>query len=169
MPDNKNDNSEETAVQGESVAHQAATTSGSPGLDPRQEQSAQVYVTTKVFYQAIIVVSLVASALSTVVYDRYFATKVAVFDLPGYLMSVREKMALAGNAANAEQILVAGLNEAEKIVKSVPNNYVVISGDAVLGDSKPALVLYRYPKKPQMDSQSPAVQQPTPAPGTPAE
>lgn len=113
------------------------------------------YVTTKFFYQTVVVVSLVASVLSLFVYDRFFATKIATFDFPGYLMSVREKMALAGNAADAEKVLMTGLSTAENIVKNVPRNYVVISGDAILGDSKPALVLYRYPKKQQGSEQAP--------------
>lgn len=90
------------------------------------------YVSVKVLYQAVIFVSLAISVLSLVIYDRYFTIKLATFDLLGYSKLLEEARA-ANKITN---------DEADKMLKTVrqqidalPPKYVVISGDAILGNA----------------------------------
>ena len=70
------------------------------------------------------------SLLSVFVYDRFLATRIAVFDFPGYMLKLKQDAA-AGKVdqAQAEQRVEAAL----ELVNSVPSNVVVISGDVILG------------------------------------
>ena len=102
--------------------------------DPaRQQGKSPQYVTAGIMYQAVIFVSLAMSLLTCFLYDRYVATKVAVFDLPGYLVKLKEEMA---NGKMTEVQMQESLDRVQRAVNSVQSNYVVISGDAVLGQPK---------------------------------
>ena len=90
------------------------------------------YVSVKVLYQAVLAVSLAMSVFSLVIYDRFFTVKIASFDLPGYVMQLRE--AEAANTITQEQSdkLLKSLRDQ---IDSLPPKYVVISGDAILGNA----------------------------------
>lgn len=90
-------------------------------------------VTARVMYQAVIFVSLSMSLLACFLYDRFLATKVAVFDFPGYLVKLKADMA---SGKMTEEQMKQSLDDVERIVNSVPSNVVVISGDAILGQPK---------------------------------
>lgn len=91
------------------------------------------FVTAGVMYQAVIFVSLAVSLLSCFLYDHFLAMKIAVFDLPGYLVRLKADMA-SGKMTEAQ--MKQSLDEADRLVNSVPSNIVVISGDVLLGQAK---------------------------------
>lgn len=90
------------------------------------------FVSVKVLIQAVLFVSLAMSIMSLVVYDRFFAVKVASFDLPAFLLQI--KTARAENKISDEQAgkLVDGVRAQ---IDALPPNYVVITGDVILGNA----------------------------------
>lgn len=105
---------------------------GNETLAEQPVTPAPQYVSVKVLYQAVLLVSLAVSILSLVVYDRFFTVKFASFDLPGYSLQIKE--ALAVNKITQEQ--ADGLFEnVRKQIDALPPKYIVISGDAVLGNA----------------------------------
>lgn len=88
------------------------------------------YVSARVMYQAVVIVSLAMSALSVAIYDRFFTTKFAAFDLPGLLVTIQAGRA---NGSMTEEQAVKKLDEVESMINSLPKNYVVLSGDTILG------------------------------------
>lgn len=100
--------------------------------EPKQPSARpQQYVSVKVMYQAVIFVSLAMSICSTVVYDRFFTTKVAVLDLPGYLEKL--KIGIASKKITEDQAAKA-IDGVKALVDSMPSNYIVLSGDTILGN-----------------------------------
>lgn len=95
-------------------------------------QPAPQYVSVKVFYQAVVLVSLAMSILSVVVYDRFFTVKLASFDMLGYTDQIKGALA-------ERKITLAQADEMFKSVRkqidALPSKYVVISGDAILGNA----------------------------------
>lgn len=90
------------------------------------------YVSVKVMYQAVIFVSLAMSVLTIVIYHQYVAPKFASFDLQGYLVQIRD--ARAANVITKEQ--GDKMLEAVRVqIDALPSNYIVISGDAILGNA----------------------------------
>lgn len=90
------------------------------------------YVSVKVFYQALLLVTFAASILTVVVYDRYFTVKIASFDLPGYWTQLREARMAGKITQEQSDRLMDGVKQQ---IDSLPPNYVVISGDAILGNA----------------------------------
>lgn len=100
--------------------------------EEKQPVPAPQYVSVKVMYQAVILVSIAMSVLTLVVYHRFFTLKLASFDLPRYVQQVRD--ARAANkitAAQADQMF----ESVRKQIDALPSQYVVISGDAILGNA----------------------------------
>lgn len=93
------------------------------------------YVTQK-FMITTVAVFLILLVVSLLVYDRYFATKIIVYDLPGKLILIK-KAAEEGKITfqQAEQISALEIDEAKKISDAAPSNYIVLSGDAVIPKS----------------------------------
>lgn len=78
-------------------------------------------------------VSILMSALSIFVYDRFFTQKVVSLDIKGYIAEQRD-LYLSGKI-NDEQFR-ANIDKLEAKVKSVPKNRVVIMGDAVVKNAE---------------------------------
>lgn len=118
-------------------------------------------------YRACLAASIVCSILSVSIYDRFFATKIAVMDLPGYMSQI--STALSGGAIDNLQML-AYVDAAGKAVTSVPKNYIVISGDVILGPATHALKI-KLPEVPKVAPKAPENTQGlpgVPATGNPA-
>lgn len=96
------------------------------------------YVTARKMYLTVIMVSIIVSIASVVssiaYYDRHYATKILVYDLTSKLKLI-EKSASEGKITfqQADQVAALEILEAKKLADSAPPNYVVITGDAVLG------------------------------------
>lgn len=115
----------ENEVVAETIA--ASATPAIPAAPPAPQ-----YVSVKVLYQAVILVSLAMSILSVVVYDRFFTVQFASFDMLGYIEQI--KVARAANkitAAQADEMF----ESVRKQIDALPSKYVVISGDAILGNA----------------------------------
>lgn len=95
----------------------------------------ELVVSVKMLYQTAVVAALACSILSVFMYDRFFATKIAVFDYPDFLIRVRNGVI---SGAISQDQLKNYMELAESKIKSQPRNYVVLSGDVLLGDGKGA-------------------------------
>lgn len=84
-------------------------------------------------YWGVFIISVAVSALTLFAYDRFYATKVAVFDFSGYLEKIRGE-AMAGKIDNNQ--MLARLDDVKKMLDSMPGNVVVLSGDTILGKPK---------------------------------
>jgi len=101
------------------------------------------YVSARVMYLTVIIVSMAMSILSVTVYDRAFATKVAVYDLPGLVMKLQS--AVASKQLTQEQA-GAIIDQATARINALPSNYVTISGDVILGKAPKAKKLFIDPR-----------------------
>ena len=103
--------------------------------------AAPQYVTTKQFFTTLVIVSLAVSALTVFVYDRFYSMRIASFDLPGHMLSVRNDLAakVSTNQLTNEQAMDMygkDLDNVKKTIDSMPGNVLVISGDVVLGSPR---------------------------------
>ncbi|QEM66748.1 hypothetical protein FO488_00305 [Geobacter sp. FeAm09] len=95
------------------------------------------YVTTTRMYLTVAAWCFFTTLAALVTYDRYFATKIVISDVPDKLVEIK-KFAAAGQitpqqaAAVSEQEMQAATNLAD----SLPSNYIVIMGDAIIGSHK---------------------------------
>ncbi len=77
----------------------------------------------------LLIINIAVSAASIYVYDRYFAQKVAVLDVRGYVQE-RKNLFIAGKIS--EQEFTSSVGRIEAALRRVDNRTVVISGDAVV-------------------------------------
>lgn len=77
----------------------------------------------------LFVVNAAVSALSVSIYDRFFAQKVAVIDIRGYMMD-RKNMFLSGKISEKE--FTASVDHVEKALQKADKRAVVLLGDAVV-------------------------------------
>jgi len=92
------------------------------------------YVTRRTMHLTVLCACLLTVCISLFVYDRYFATKIVIYDLDGKLQLIKqaaEKGAITFQ--QAEQVSAMEIAEAKRISDMAPSNYVVLSGGAVLG------------------------------------
>ena len=106
----------------------------SPATKPAQRT-----VTARKMYLTVIIVSIIVSistAVSTIAYyDRHFVTKILVYDLTSKLQLVQKSLSEGKiTVQQAEQVSALEIADAKKIADSVPANYIVMTGDAVLGN-----------------------------------
>lgn len=80
-----------------------------------------------------VIISLLMSALSIFVYDRFFIQKIVAIDIKGYIAEQRD-LFLAGKI-NDEQFK-ANIDKLEAAVKNMPDNKVLIMGDAVVKNAE---------------------------------
>lgn len=89
-------------------------------------------------YLVTIFISLASTILGIFIYDRFFVPKIAVFDLPGYVIGLRN-LYLSKQISDEE--LRRKIDEAISIVQAHTPNYVVFSSDVVLGRNKKIKVI----------------------------
>ncbi len=75
----------------------------------------------------------VLSVLTFSIYDKYFAQKVAVVDIRGYLMD-RKNMFLAGRITEKE--FAESVDNIENALRKTNNRTVVLMGDAVVRNAE---------------------------------
>ncbi len=75
----------------------------------------------------------VLSVLTVFIYDRYFAEKVAVVDIRGYLMD-RKNMFLTGRITEKE--FAESVDNIEKALRKTDKRTVVLMGDAVVRNAE---------------------------------
>lgn len=81
----------------------------------------------------IILISLVVSVCSILVYDKFFATKIVTFDLKGYVAVLRD-LYLTKQIDEAE--LKKRIDKIEEIVVKTPKRKVIITSDVILGGDR---------------------------------
>ena len=84
-------------------------------------------------YWGVFIICVAVSALTLFAYDRFYATKVAVFDFAGYIEKTRNDVA-TGKIDNNQ--MLARLDEVKKMLDSMPSNVIVLAGDTILGNPK---------------------------------
>ena len=77
-----------------------------------------------------IIISLVVSSAVVFAYDRFFAQKVVVFDIKGYIEQLRD-LYLAKKIDDAE--LKRRIDMIEVMVNNTPKRKVIIMGDVIIG------------------------------------
>jgi len=78
-------------------------------------------------------ISLLISALSVFVYDRFFAQKVVAIDIHGYVAKQKE-LYVGGKLSDTE--LEQNLERIKGAITKIPKNKVVIVGDVVLKNAE---------------------------------
>jgi hypothetical protein len=108
------------------------------GAIPSKPQRPQNFVNWGTVLFTVILFSIVSSVCSVYIYDKYFAIKLASFDLPAYLKSVQITVSKIdpGQEKEIAAKIQKSLSAVEKMITSQPRNVVIISGEVVLGDSK---------------------------------
>jgi hypothetical protein len=84
-------------------------------------------------YLDVIVIALITALLTVTAYDRFFATKVVMVDLTGFVKEQKELFA-KGKIDQAE--LSANLSRLQTYIKNQPKNQTVITKDVVLANGK---------------------------------
>ncbi|MEW6003649.1 MAG: hypothetical protein AB1638_13525 [Nitrospirota bacterium] len=80
-----------------------------------------------------LLISLLMSLASILIYDRFFVQKIVAVDVKGYIAEQRD-LYISGKI-NDEQ-LKANIDRMEKTVTSIPKNKVIIMGDAVIRNAE---------------------------------
>ncbi len=75
----------------------------------------------------------VLSVITVSIYDRYYAQKVAVVDIRGYLID-RKNMFLTGRITEKE--FAESADNIEKVLRKTNNRTVVLMGDAVVRNAE---------------------------------
>ncbi len=84
-------------------------------------------------YLDIIMIAMVTAVLTVTIYDRFFATKVVMVDLTGFVKEQKELFA-QGKIDQAE--LSSNLSRLQTYIKGQPKNLMVITKDVVLANGK---------------------------------
>lgn len=82
---------------------------------------------------SVVLVSLVISVASILVYDRYFATRIVAVDIKGFIATQRD-LFVQGKIDDAQ--LRENIESLEGAIGNVPANEVVIMGDAVVRNAR---------------------------------
>ena len=92
----------------------------------------QQYVSARMMYQSLLIVSVAVSLLTVFVYHSFVAVRFASFDLLSYATKLRDAQA-AGKLT--PQQVDQMLETIRQQIDALPPKYVVISGDAILGNA----------------------------------
>ncbi len=80
-----------------------------------------------------VLVSIEISAISLIVYDRYFATRIVAVDIKGFIASQRD-LYVQGKISDEE--LRQKIETLDKTIQNIPSNVVVVMGDAIVRNAK---------------------------------
>ena len=78
-------------------------------------------------------ISVVISASTILIYDRYFATRIAAVDIKGFIAAQRD---LYVQGKISEEQLRQNIEALDRTIENIPVNVVVIMGDAVVRNAK---------------------------------
>ncbi len=84
-------------------------------------------------FTLLLCINAVVSIISISIYDRYFAQKVAVVDIRGYLID-RKNMFLTGRITEKE--FAESVDNIEKALRKTDKRTVVLMGDAVVRNAE---------------------------------
>lgn len=109
------------------------------------QEAAPQYVTAGKMYRMVIITSLLLSVLSVFTYDRFFAVKMASFDLLKHNQLLRKDLAEKVTKGQltleqAEMLVMKDSGMVKAFLDSTPNNLLVISSDVVLTNPKRLVV-----------------------------
>ncbi len=85
----------------------------------------------------IVLLNVGVSATTMYVYDRWFALKVATFDIKGYLAG-QKKLFYQGKITEEE--MFEGLDRVDATLRKEPSNTVIFNGEAVIRNAKPIVI-----------------------------
>lgn len=94
--------------------------------------AAPQYVSVKMMYQSLLIVSVAVSILTVFVYHSFFSVRLASFDLLGYATKLRDAQAAGRLTPQQSDQMLEGIRQQ---IDALPPKYVVISGDAILGNA----------------------------------
>lgn len=84
-------------------------------------------------YLEVVIIAALVVAGGLFTYDRYFAPKISVIDMVGY---VREQKALLAKGSITAEQLSENLKRLDDELKSLPSNQTVILKDVVLNNGR---------------------------------
>ncbi len=98
--------------------------------EPIKPTSSGAGIPKSKYWLGSIVISILFSVLSVLIYDQLFATKIVALDFRGFIAYQRELYTT--NKITDEQFR-QNVDNLEKAILGTPKNHVIIMGDAVLG------------------------------------
>ena len=84
-------------------------------------------------YLDVVVIALIAAFVTVMAYDKFFAGKVVVVDLAGF---VKEQTELYAQGKIGKEEITARLGQFQDFIKNQPQNQTVIIKDVVLANGK---------------------------------
>lgn len=90
----------------------------------------------------VFVVSILSSVLSVIVYHYFFAVKIAVIDLSGYLLALKN---LYVSQKISDEELRAKVDAFVNVIKQNEGKYIILNAESVLGRNKNLVVLQTPP------------------------
>lgn len=90
----------------------------------------------------VFVVSILSSVLSVIVYHYFFAVKIAVIDLSGYLLALKN---LYVSQKISDEELKAKVDAFVNVIKQNEGKYIILNAESVLGRNKNLVVLQTPP------------------------
>lgn len=89
-----------------------------------------------------IIISVLSSVLSVVIYHYFFAVKIAIIDLSGYLLSLRD---LYVSQKISDEELKARVDAFVDVIKQNEGKYIILNAESVLGRNRNLVVLQPPP------------------------
>lgn len=86
----------------------------------------------------VFVVSILSSVLSVIVYHYFFAVKIAVIDLSGYLLALKN---LYVSQKISDEELKARVDAFVNVIKQNEGKYIILNAESVLGKNRNLVVL----------------------------
>ena len=84
-------------------------------------------------YLEVLLIALAVTCIALFAYDRWFAPRVMVFDLKGYL---RTQQALLANGEITEAQWQQGLDRLEQVFREQPPNHTILLKEVVLKNGR---------------------------------
>ena len=84
-------------------------------------------------YLDVVVIALIAAFIAVTAYDKFFASKVVVVDLAGF---VKEQTELLSQGKIGKEEITARLGQFQDFIKKQPQNQTVIIKDIVLANGR---------------------------------
>jgi len=92
--------------------------------------------TKKIDYKTVLVLlvlNILVSVATVLIYDRYVAQKIVAFDIRGYMTS-QKKLFYAGKIGEDE--LLKSLDRLDGLLRDENKNTLILNGDAVIKNAK---------------------------------
>lgn len=86
----------------------------------------------------VFMVSILSSVLSVIVYHYFFAVKIAVIDLSGYLLALKN---LYVSQKISDEELKAKVDAFVNVIKQNEGKYIILNAESVLGKNRNLVVL----------------------------